>query len=364
MTKVAFAELETASGFRANKHGIALSEALIGHLDFPDIVNFDWVHSALQGGVVNCEVEALLVATGTKREDLQTFLADPKWEYPGASRHRAKALHRVFDKRRVGTEEPDKIRATCAELLGLYGMLRCFFALKHNGNDSYRQQINCFFLLCAALDLLLAMKFGIRKIDAGSVGELQAMLSRHLHHHIAIYGERYIRPKHHWLLDCPGQFLRDMLILDAFVIERSHLQIKTLAEHVDNTITYERSVLSSLFCSTFQQGEDLGDRLIGRTAVLPGTAAVLADRCTVLGCDFAVDELVVHGGTVAQLKAVALEADELIFVVQPLRPVGTALHKSGMYEVGPDVLVWPAQAVAHALAWRRRTDAQFFVVLR
>ena len=51
------------------------------------------------------------------------------------------------------------------------------------------------------------------------------------------------------MLDTPAQFLKDSVVLDAFVIERTHLAVKAIAEHVDNTRAFERSVLCGMLCS-------------------------------------------------------------------------------------------------------------------
>ena len=107
-----------------------MSTALEGHLEVPECINYDWVHSALQQGVLNCEVEAWLSKTEVPRLDLQTFLAKKTWEFPGARRQQGRQLHRVFDARRVSKETPEKIKASCSELLGLYGVLRCYFNLR------------------------------------------------------------------------------------------------------------------------------------------------------------------------------------------------------------------------------------------
>ena len=62
--------------------------------------------------------------------------------------------------------------------------------------------------------------------------------------HKAAYGTAALKPKTHWLWDCIGQMRRDSRILDCFVIERLHLRVKRAAEHVVNTITFERTAVA------------------------------------------------------------------------------------------------------------------------
>ena len=42
------------------------------------------------------------------------------------------------------------------------------------------------------------------------------------------------------------------MVLDTFVIERSHLKVKAVADGVDNTNRYERSVLAGVLNVTFK----------------------------------------------------------------------------------------------------------------
>jgi hypothetical protein len=352
MTKTSLNELETAAGFRANRNGVAMSDKL--NLDLPDVINYDWVHCALQGGVLICEVEALMAATDTPRSEVQAFLADVAWEYPGAKRTQARLLHRVFDARRVSAEDAEKIKASCSELLGLYGMLRCFFNTRFTGVEAFAGHLESFSWLCRTLDLLLSLKYGLADIDATSVGELQHAMQQHLVRHVALYGQRHVRPKHHWLLDCPQQFLRDSCVLDMFVIERGHLQVKSLAEDVRNTRVYERSVLSGVLCETLQkESHGCGDGLVGRTAVLLGMSVTVADQANVNCQQFGVGDVVLRNDAAAGLlRACALDAGDLLFLVEPLRHLREEVPGCSSYVLVGGLAVWDAREVRLAFAWR------------
>ena len=95
-------------------------------MDPAGVVTYDWVHTFLQGGVLNHEVESLLIAArghDITRRQIQDFLKN-EWKFPNTSRQKQSALYRVFDSRRVSTKAPDALKCNCSELLGLYGMLR------------------------------------------------------------------------------------------------------------------------------------------------------------------------------------------------------------------------------------------------
>ncbi len=366
MTKAALKQLEVATGFRTNPHGLVMSMALEGHLDLPDSINYDWVHSALQQGVLTSEVEAILEASVVPRSDLQAFLADATWEYPGIRRQKARYLHRVFDPRRVPTDDQRRVKASCSELLGLYGLLRCFFNLRLAGDPDFAPHLASFNSLCTGLDMILSLKRGLRRIDPRSVSELEDILGQHLTQHVAVYGDRNVRPKHHWLLDCPQQFLRDAIVLDAFVIERGHLDVKAIAELVKNTRAYERSVLTGVLCNALQdsRGNRFAVGLVGRTAVVPGGGFVVADRAAANFQEFAVGEMVVQGDSTGMIKACAEEAGDLFFLVLPFRLLEQHAPGCGTFAEGDGLVVWEPNDVCHALAWRHRSDGSMFVVCR
>ena len=55
--------------------------------------------------------------------------------FPSVGRRKAQELHRVFDEHRLSDKNPDKIKCSCAEALGLYGLLRHFFETRTAGLD-------------------------------------------------------------------------------------------------------------------------------------------------------------------------------------------------------------------------------------
>lgn len=84
-----------------------------------------------------------------------------------------------------------------------------------------------FHAACTCLDLILAAKRGIADPAAAS-RELERSLVLHLEAHVRAYGASHVKPKHHWQIDMASQLARDGLVLDAFIIERIHLQVKAL----------------------------------------------------------------------------------------------------------------------------------------
>ena len=158
--------------------------------------------------------------------DLCRWLQDESWRFPAASQHTGKQLYRIFDHyRNKPSEESHHVRASCAELLGLYVLLRHFAETEVARNAEIQNELNSFQSLCTCIDLILAAKW--RLADPNEVApQLERASARHLQLFQVAYGPDAVKPKHHWQLDMCRQIPRDGMILDAFIIERIHLQVK------------------------------------------------------------------------------------------------------------------------------------------
>ncbi len=97
------------------------------------VTTYDWVHTLLQNGVFHAEVEAILKAAskfGVTRRVIQDFLRDEAWQFPQCQKSKSKQLHRIFDEKRRSAAEPDRMKCSCAESLGVYQLLRYTSALQ------------------------------------------------------------------------------------------------------------------------------------------------------------------------------------------------------------------------------------------
>ena len=66
--------------------------------------------------------------------------------------------------------------------------------------------------------------------------------------------------------------MRDSWVFDAFVIERLHLRVRSIAENVKRLDEFETSVLSGVVNSHSRRAQESSAScgLIGRSATLPG----------------------------------------------------------------------------------------------
>ena len=163
--------------------------------------------------------------------------------------------------------------------------------------DGIALQKQSYAAVCKIIDVVLLAKQGRIPLAQAS-GLLRRSLVDHLTKHKSAYGVEHIKPKHHYMFDVASQWERHAEVVDAFVIERLHLRVKAVAEPVRNTSCFERSCLASLInshCRLLQE-EKFGDGLIGRSAVLDGTSADIADCMRVQGMQLSVGDIVFHEG--------------------------------------------------------------------
>ena len=81
-----------------------------------------------------------------------------------------------------------------------------------------------------------------RQLDPDAAQELLTpAVSDFMLKHKAAYGDRHVRPKHHWLYDVIESAFRHGMLKDMWIIERLHLRVKGEAELVRNTVSFEKA---------------------------------------------------------------------------------------------------------------------------
>ena len=185
--------------------------------------------------------------------------------------------------------------------------------------------------------------------------------------HQLCYGDKFLKPKHHWVLDLAAQIRRDQMALDAFIIERQHLMVKGVAEPVRNTSTYEKSVLKRLVQVMLQVGKvPQGDTgLIGRTSKLDEAPQVLiGEKAMIHSFMVSTQDVVMRGLQAATVVACAVDEGELFFFVTPMTQVEEVTTFARKYRPTARLAVWQAAQVQQCLAWRVFADGLVLAVTR
>lgn len=366
MAAARYESLEVSVGLRYNPDGFVASPALASHVDPVAVATYDWVHNMLQDGVFTSEAQAFLAAAGIERCQVQAMLRDEAWCFPRCQAAKCKQLHKVFDERRVSAANSDKLKASCAEMLGVYGLLRHFVECRVRSTPDLTLKRESFFAACKVMDLLLTAKRVLAKIEDAAPA-LKAATEGFLVKHKLAYGVTNIKPKHHWQLDVPEQIRRDGLVLDAFVIERTHLRVKGVAEHIRNTTRFEGSTLASLANVMWQNAAELSScsGLVGRSAPWPGCPGlVVADHMEFFSARVSVDDVVLRGDKAAIVTACCTADGELVSIVQQCAFIRRMSEHTHVFRPTDGLEAWPAKEIRLSLAWRRRDDHCLIVVVQ
>lgn len=185
--------------------------------------------------------------------------------------------------------------------------------------------------------------------------------------HQAVYGEQHLKPKHHWALDIAQQWRQDRMVLDAFVIERQHLMIKAVAEKVDNTQMFERSVMSSAIVVQLQRVRELrlGDDLRGQTSNLDGFAGVSVSRTMVLyGVIVTAADVIMRGSEAGNIVACARDPGGLFLFVSCMERLASPTREAGRFRRSERLGVWRTADVQFVLAWRDEPGGTVLVIAR
>jgi hypothetical protein len=157
------------------------------------------------------------------------------------------------------------------------------------------------------------------------------------------------------------------MILDAFVIERQHLLVKSVAEHIRNTSQYEASVLSSLVNVQIRAVRDLklGDELVGRTSLLEGMpGVVVSDKMTIHSFTVTVDEVILRGPEAGVVVACAREGPELFVFVAPMVKLAQVTGQAAKFRRTSSLALWRAVDLQHCIAWKEDPDGTLLVHAR
>ena len=195
-----------------------------------------------------------------------------------------------------------------------------------------------------------------------AAGELRTSLRSHMHWHTAAYGTQYIRLKHHWGFDVCEQIVKDGLVLDAFVVERMHLQVKGIADHVRNTSVFEKSVMAGVLNVQMQRAREANSVQWLRGSLQRWQSAWLAPHMCCSGLLVSVGDIIFRGTVAGQILACAVEDDTAYVLVEELVKTSTISTHSDSWTCMGGRAVWRAAHLEQTLAWYVRLDGHTVII--
>ena len=142
-------------------------------------------------------------------------------------------------------------------------------------------------------------------------------------------------------------------VVDSYPIARNQTFVKSIAEHIDTTATYETSLLSGVTTKHRQQLNEghVHNCLIGRSSPVPGSPAKVANRLSCNGLVISVKEFVLLGRSMGEVVAAIQHVNGLFILVEVKEPCGDLLPHSKRYRPKGTRECWPAEALEQSVAW-------------
>ena len=122
-TNEAFKECQKTRGFNTNELGLVADEDLRNELHVSEVLRTDWVHDALQSGMLSNECTLFFIACSTVglHAGIWERYFSANWSYPAHRRLKTGDLHELFNKFYTNKEEKDKkFKCQASQLLSVF----------------------------------------------------------------------------------------------------------------------------------------------------------------------------------------------------------------------------------------------------
>ena len=385
--KARVAEAERALGYRVTPDGLLADKVLRRHIDFCNVVHYDWVHTLLEDGAITREAWALLHAcdslglpgTTPFRDLLAGSWCVPKGVVADQTRRREckdlKQLARLFEgAHREKQDAKEAIKCAASDWFLLYGMLRYWVVVKVPDDPRIRELRSCVLHGLDCIAVIIAAKRG-RMSRGDAAARLVVSLQRHLAAHVQALGPESVRPKMHWAFDFAEYLGSCRSFMDCLIIERLHLRVRNVAQHCKRLDVYEKAVCAGVLnahCNAASARDaGAGYGLQGPTSPMPSLEHLrIADRLYVNGIAVAVADMVCRSSargspapTVGRVLACCFDGEVYGLVVDrlPAAP-GTSSAESMFAATGGSVEVWLLTETEPCIAWTQSGDTVLVIL--
>ena len=350
-----FKEVVQGLGFNPNPYSLQADHRLCEVVDIYSVIRTDWVHDVLAHGTFAKECSKF--ATSCRGIGLEfSFWRDfmkADWSFPKRRAVKQSELYNAFS---THNEEKSKVIAKASDYLSIYVLMRHYVETDLVPDARIRAQRESFEAACDVVDLCMAAKRSSGLAFQNAATALRGALKRHADKFQVAYGAGPVLPKHHAAFHVPDQFLKDGCVVDMFVVERLNLRVKEVAEPVDDTHTWERSVSASLFTKQFnklQEGNcNFSNGLVGKcTSPREYPNVWLAKAARSDGKEFHVHDIMISAAVVGRVAACGLDSEDLILIVQVMEPIGPMTKSSNRYQLTRRLGVAFVADAVEASAW-------------
>jgi hypothetical protein len=231
-----------AAGFNHEPHNLITEPRLTQFVRPTEQFCHDGMHGMLAGGVLNTTalltLEAAAAALGNNvYEACEDYVQRHTW--PLSLHHTSKNLHDVFSPARCDKHRKNgAIGCQASEMLALMMVLASFAREVLGKTPALKDYVDCFIAACDVVATFFDAAYGC---VTGAMLRLKITIFMDLFEACG-WGE-HAHAKFHWLLHMPEHLDKWEFALTCFVTERKHRLVKRFAAFIQNTRTYQQSVL-------------------------------------------------------------------------------------------------------------------------
>ena len=215
MTTDDFAQLQLVYGFNYNPFSFLLSDCY--SITVASSLMWDWMHNLCEGGLVDKEI-GLCVATLKRARAPTTFATISRFVKLFKLPKHLPRIDKLFDASSCAKYlRNEALSCSATQVLTLCPVLAVYFSTFGVSQGYCLDHVHCLLALFHVVSLLDAVRLGIVSPDA-----LAIAVKRHGDLYVQCYGERLVRPKHHYTQHLPDMFRRWGILLSCWVHERHH----------------------------------------------------------------------------------------------------------------------------------------------
>lgn len=275
LPKTQFEALQTATGLTWAEGGLLWRPSLRPFLRPTDVFTYDSMHTVLSNGLAQTELTLVfrrLREIGVSIKDIRDYFGGG-WKFCRTLGSQRMLVTCLAPARVKAFEEAGHVKASASEFLMMVPVVAHFLHTVVGRTRELSKEIKSFQALAALVWFMQRAKEDGEQVHDKFAGVVHA----HAVCFQSAYPEEKEKPKAHFAFHLPPQAQRDNTIVDAFVGERKHQMLKSVATEVKNTIAFEKTCVHAAFAKQISDINDaMADGLLGaKTSVgtLPDVGA-------------------------------------------------------------------------------------------
>ena len=317
------------------------------------------MHIYFSNGIAGLELHNFLQSTGLRYEAIQQYFA-ADWHMPGNLNSRTLGAT-VFSQNREKSSK-EAFKGMASEVLSVFPFLEQLAATVIEPTGNFRNELASFYGMCDIIRLLQKLKRQMPPAVA-DISMLKQLQRTQLMNCIQAYGEDTIKPKHHYSLHVGDQLLKHGLLVDCFVLERKHRATKRAANLIENSATYESSVMARVFNESVRMNDNVDvfiSKLVGSIACSTDFARELgvrnvfvAEKMHARGMTIACNDVLITTDLALEVAACMRVNDKLQLLVKRFVAApnwkhgrGRRWHQAGdicVWDLEDSMIAWPAE---------------------